>query len=1173
MATTVEEIEADIREALTPGFRDQLMAKGQARSMIWEEGALPEDAPRYSPLLSYNLSSYGYSLLGLGLRLLEAEEGDRDLARRAFKQAADAIEAVSFKGAENPERDFHRFVAAAAYHLARYSARAFSMLVRGEASGNWTLPEQAVGLLIRRELGQLLSMLEAWQVSGIGSDEAIAVMLSETLAADIDLTSEDGDDDEPFERVLNGVVYALNDNFVSGLATALLAFERGERALLDNGIEELQIGLKHSGDLNLVPQWWCYRLTTHLLDDLWNCCLHNRLPLRLFEDGAVVDSAAWVKQREILIASLYTRQKAEIELWPSQLQAAKRAVDLDDDMVVSLPTSAGKTRIAELCILATLAVGRRVVFVTPLRALSAQTEATLHRTFGVLGRTVSSLYGSIGVSGVDQDALRTRDIVIATPEKLDFALRNDGSLLDDVGLVVLDEGHMIGLGEREVRYEVQIQRLLKRSDAADRRIVCLSAVLPEGKQLQDFADWLTQDNDDGIYQNAWRPTDLWYGDVRWIGESWWLNIEVDDEEPFVPGFVKGFVPPIGTRKKVFPTDQRELCLATAWRLAEDGQSVLVFCPMRKSVEPFAKSIVKLVKQGALASVLNGEVEDVANALAVGEEWFGTGHPILECLKLGVAIHHGALPTPFRKEVERLLRANVLRITVSSPTLAQGLNLSATSLVFFDVCRAFGEAIDVSEFRNVVGRAGRAFVDLEGLVVYPMFDNVDERNAKWQALVDNQDGREMESGLLRLLVTLLERMRRKLKTTDLDVLTDYVVNNAGVWEFPQLPKESELRESIERGKWGKYITSLDTAVLSLLGEHDIGDDEIESKLDEVLESSLFARRAARRNEVIQTILKKTLAARAKYIWAGSSQVQRKGYFLAGVGFEAGQSLDANAEKLGDLLVQAEANIALNEPDAAIAAITEFAEIVLDIPPFTPSDGVPDNWKTILRSWLKGEAVTNLVANDQDGVLNFIEQGLVYNLSWAMEAVRVRGQAHDDGVGAYFTMLDMESGKAVAAVETGTLNRSATILMQSGFGARSAALKIVHETGADFETARELRAWLRSDDIVERSTDASWPTPETHTLWRDYLNTVLAGTDAAWVRLESVEDVDWEEEPAVAGSAVRIRTWDDGVSRVLAPNFTMLGKVRGRLPYSNRGQAKASVSDEGQLEIEYLGPLVI
>jgi replicative superfamily II helicase len=125
------------------------------------------------------------------------------------------------------------------------------------------------------------------------------------------------------------------------------------------------------------------------------------------------------------------------------------------------------------------------MFVTPLRALSAQTETTLQRTFGPLGKTISALYGSIGVSAFDEDAIRERDIVVATPEKLDFALRNDPSLLDDVGLLVFDEGHMIGPGEREVRYEVQIQRLLRRPDAEQRRIVCLSAILPDGPQLED----------------------------------------------------------------------------------------------------------------------------------------------------------------------------------------------------------------------------------------------------------------------------------------------------------------------------------------------------------------------------------------------------------------------------------------------------------------------------------------------------------------------------------------------------------------------------------------------------------------------------------------------------------------------------------------------------------------
>ncbi len=61
------------------------------------------------------------------------------------------------------------------------------------------------------------------------------------------------------------------------------------------------------------------------------------------------------------------------------------------------------------------------------------------------------LYGSIGVSGMDEDAIRQRDIVVATPEKLDFALRNDPSIINDVGLFIFDEGARSGpMNERLV---------------------------------------------------------------------------------------------------------------------------------------------------------------------------------------------------------------------------------------------------------------------------------------------------------------------------------------------------------------------------------------------------------------------------------------------------------------------------------------------------------------------------------------------------------------------------------------------------------------------------------------------------------------------------------------------------------------------------------------------------
>src|SRR5205823_4759067 len=132
----------------------------------------------------------------------------------------------------------------------------------------------------------------------------------------------------------------------------------------------------------------------------------------------------------LFIAELHQQNRAEIDLWPSQLAAAQRAFDMSDDLIAALPTSAGKTRIAEICILRALSVRGRVLFVTPLRALSAQTERNLRRIFTPLGFSVSSLYGSSGTTGEDTDSLQNRDIVVTTPEKLDFALRNNPAVLD-----------------------------------------------------------------------------------------------------------------------------------------------------------------------------------------------------------------------------------------------------------------------------------------------------------------------------------------------------------------------------------------------------------------------------------------------------------------------------------------------------------------------------------------------------------------------------------------------------------------------------------------------------------------------------------------------------------------------------------------------------------------------
>ena len=316
--------------------------------------------------------------------------------------------------------------------------------------------------------------------------------------------------------------------------------------------------------------------------------------------------------------------------------------------------------------------------VTPLRALSAQSERSFRSRFAPLGASVSSLYGKSGLSAGDADALRSHDIVVSTPEKLDFALRSDPSTIDDVGLIVLDEGHLIGPGDREIHYEILVQRLLRRADAGERRIVCLSAVLPDGEHLDDMTAWIRSDEDGQPVRSDWRPKRQRYGTLEWRGQAGRLNYDLEDNGPFVSRFIRQMLPRGGDHNP-YPRELRDVAVMGAWRFAADGKRALIYVTQANWVEGYGKTAVRLVEKGYLPSLLEAP-EDVESAVVIGAEWLGQDHPAVRCLRYGMAVHHGKLPSPFLREVERLLAAGKIKVTAASPTLAQGLNLNAAVLL-------------------------------------------------------------------------------------------------------------------------------------------------------------------------------------------------------------------------------------------------------------------------------------------------------------------------------------------------------------------------------------------------------------------------------------------------------------------------------------------------------------
>ena len=428
---------------------------------------------------------------------------------------------------------------------------------------------------------------------------------------------------------------------------------------------------------------------------------------------------------------------------------------------------------------------------------------------------------------------------------------------------------------------------------------------------------------------------------------------------------------------------------------------------------------------------------------------------------------------------------------------------------------------------------------------------------------------MESGLVLLVERLLDRMHARIGG-DRGQLIEYVVNNAEAWTFPEVAMEAHEDRERAIAEWERHVATLDTAILSLIGENDIPDGGIEAVLDDVLNSSLWQRRLRRKDEQDQQILRAGLLSRSKWIWAQSSATQRKGYFLAGVGLTTGHALDAIAVEANLLLVNANTALLAGDAEAAINAITGIAERVFTFYPFKPSP-MPDNWRDLLRYWLLGEPLAGLAFGQESDTLHFIEGGLIYRLPWAMEAVRVRAAANGDVIGENDLALDdYELGLAVPAVETGTMIRSASILIQAGFTSRLAAIKAVTDTRATFATGRELRVWLNSDAVAAWSARPDWPTAETKTMWTNLVQSFMLHGNRTWSDRRYRSGVAWSGAPPSPGTPVQLYH-RNGQWLVLAADGLPVGTLQAALNPNRRGLIRATVATEAEkIDLVYLGP---
>ena len=356
---------------------------------------------------------------------------------------------------------------------------------------------------------------------------------------------------------------------------------------------------------------------------------------------------------------------------------------------------------------------------------------------------------------------------------------------------------------------------------------------------------------------------------------------------------------------------------------------------------------------------------------------------------------------------------------------------------------------------------------------------------------------------------------------------------------------------------------------MLGEENISIDEIPNMLDGLLQSSLLQRRLNRHQQETQALFKSVLEQRGRHIWSLTTTKQRKGYYLAGVGLATGQKLDEAAPEGNVLLIEANAYIDAGKEQEAITVIIKVAELLFAIPPFTPII-LPDDWREIMTVWLKGNAVRDQGFNSIDDTLRFVEDGLVYRLPWGLEALRVRAKANDDIVYGALAVDDFEVGLVVPAIENGSLNISAAMLMQAGFSSRLEAINSIKSTGTSFSNRSEFKEWLSSEKLTAYISLLDLIGANTAKLWKTFINEYKPKKDSVWKGSVANFKVNWEPGVnAQIGQLIKLHNEGADVTKVLSSDGEVIGKLRERYKLLKNGIYRAQVSVNNLLHVTYWG----
>jgi ATP-dependent RNA helicase DOB1 len=425
--------------------------------------------------------------------------------------------------------------------------------------------------------------------------------------------------------------------------------------------------------------------------------------------------------------------------WPFTLdpfqQVSIASIERGESVLVSAHTSAGKTVVAEYAIAQSLKNNQRVIYTSPIKALSNQKY-----------REFLAEFSDVGLMTGDVTINPTATCLVMTTEILRSMLYRGSEIMREVGWVVFDEIHYLRDKTRGVVWEETIILLPDKV-----RYVFLSATIPNAMQ---FAEWITKTHNQPchVVYTDFRPTPLQHYFFPAGADG--IHLIVDEKGNFREDNFQKAMSSIADKEGDDPADAMakrkgkgrdkkmnkggtkgpsDIYKIVRMIMMKNYNPVIVFSFSKRECENLALQMSSMTfNDDSEKAMVTKVFQSALEMLSEEDKKLPQIEHILPLLRRGIGIHHSGLLPILKEAIEILFQEGLIKVLFATETFSIGLNMPAKTVVFTNVRKFDGVSqrwLSSSEFIQMSGRAGRRGLDDRGIVIMMINETMEPGVAK------------------------------------------------------------------------------------------------------------------------------------------------------------------------------------------------------------------------------------------------------------------------------------------------------------------------------------------------------------------------------------------------------------------------------------------------------------